>query len=176
MPRDDFVLPPPERSNETSAVPAGSPNPAPTLPDPPDPRPGTTFVVPVAVARPSLVPTPMTAVPQNWTLGEENGAGDGGIGAIGVQYLDNPPRARVQVAPVYPMEAKRDGRTGEVTVEFMVDEHGTVENPRVQKSDDHIFDEAALRAVARWRFEPGLVHGRAVRFRMAVPIVFKLDQ
>jgi outer membrane biosynthesis protein TonB len=38
------------------------------------------------------------------------------------------------------------------------------------------FADAALRAVARWKFEPGLKNGRHVRFRMSVPIMFRIDR
>jgi protein TonB len=44
------------------------------------------------------------------------------------------------------------------------------------RSSDRIFEEAALRAVARWKFEPGRRDGRIVRFKMSVPIVFRLDE
>ena len=33
-----------------------------------------------------------------------------------------------------------------------------------------------LRAVAKWRFEPGRRHGQIVRFRMVVPIHFSLNE
>ena len=45
----------------------------------------------------------------------------------------------------------------------------------VVESSDRVFEEAAVRAVAKWRFEPGRRDGRVVRFRMAVPIVFALN-
>ena len=90
--------------------------------------------------------------------------------------LDGAPRARVQGSPAYPPEARQAGLTGEVVVEFTVDESGAVLDPRTVRSTSRVFDDPALRAVARWRFEPGLRNGRPVRFRMAVPIVFKLDE
>jgi protein TonB len=90
--------------------------------------------------------------------------------------LDGAPRARVQASPAYPPEARQTGLAGEVVVEFTVDESGAVLDPRTVRSTSRVFEEPALRAVARWRFEPGLRGGRPVRFRMAVPIVFKLDE
>ena len=80
------------------------------------------------------------------------------------------------MAPVYPFDAKRNGLTGEVFVEFTVDEEGAVISPRVVRSSDRIFEDATLRAVSRWRFEPGRRANQIVRFRMAVPVVFNLNE
>jgi protein TonB len=43
------------------------------------------------------------------------------------------------------------------------------------RSSSHAFEEPTLRAIAKWRFEPGRRGGQIVRFRMQVPVVFKLD-
>lgn len=97
-------------------------------------------------------------------------------GGISLAELDNPPRARAQIGPIYPAEARSRGQAGEVLVAFTVNEEGHVVNPRVVRSTDAIFDEAARRAVAKWRFEPGRRHGRVVRFNMAVPMVFRVNE
>ena len=55
---------------------------------------------------------------------------------------------------------------------YVVDEAGHVLDPHVVRSSEPIFEAPTLRAVAKWRFEPGQVHGRPVRFRMAVPVAF----
>lgn len=112
--------------------------------------------------------------PFSWGGGGGSGTGFGGI--FDAVTLDRNPNARVQSAPQYPYAARANGAEGEVMVEFVVDEHGRVSGARVVRSTDPIFDEAALRAVAKWRFEPGTVAGRPVRFRMAIPIVFRLDR
>jgi periplasmic protein TonB len=90
--------------------------------------------------------------------------------------LDNPPRTRFQVAPMYPFEGKRDGMRGEVLVEFVVDETGAVHDPHVVRSSHRMFDEPTLRAVSKWKFEPGRRGGRVVRFKMSVPVVFNLNE
>ena len=101
----------------------------------------------------------------------------GGVsaGPVRSDLLDNAPRTRTQIAPVYPYEAKVNGRPGEVVVEFIVDESGRVLEPRVVRSTDPIFEAATVRAVSKWRFEPGRRDGRVVRFRMAVPVAFALN-
>jgi periplasmic protein TonB len=109
--------------------------------------------------------------------GIERGTGEGGFGGVvPTHLLDNTPRARFQAAPIYPFEAKRTGTHGEVHVEFVVDEHGRVTDPRVIHSSNRVFDEATLRAVAKWQFDPGRRHGKAVKFRMTVPVMFNLNE
>lgn len=107
--------------------------------------------------------------------------GDGGPGAsvpggpMDASGLDNPPRASVQTPPAYPPNARATGLGGEVWVEFAVDESGRVRQARVVRSSDPMFDEPTLRAVAKWRFEPGRRHGRPVSFRMVVPVSYHVS-
>jgi protein TonB len=89
--------------------------------------------------------------------------------------LDNPPTTRVQISPDYPHAAKAAGLDGEVWVEFIVDPSGRVHDPAVVRSSDRMFEEATLRAVSKWRFEPGKLNGRPVSFRMSVPVLFHLS-
>ena len=88
--------------------------------------------------------------------------------------LDQAPRVVFQPAPQYPPEMKKKKMQGTVHVLFIVDKDGRVKESRVQKSDNPAFDNAALGAVKRWRFDPGKVGGEAVQFRMRVPITFAL--
>lgn len=90
--------------------------------------------------------------------------------------LDRMPRAKVQVAPNYPFELKRNGVEGTVLIEFQVDATGQVMTARVLRSDHREFEEPTLRAVMKWRFEPGRYNGRAVPFRMQIPVDFHLNQ
>lgn len=169
------VVPPPE-TTESDAAPQGvSETAPPTSPEPPtrDPGPGLTIEVPRAPSAPSI--GPMAAFqPFGRPDGLPNATGFD-TGMIAASQLDNPPRARVQTPPIYPYQAKRDERRAEVIVEFVVDENGRVVSPRVTRSTDTMFDAATLQAVSKWRFDPGTRNGRVVRFRMAVPVVFNLN-
>jgi protein TonB len=89
--------------------------------------------------------------------------------------LDRVPHARLQPAPVYPFALRHQRAEGTVVVEFLVDEMGNVYSPVVLSATTPGFEEAALHAVARWKFEPGSKHGRRVRFRMSVPLVFRIS-
>ncbi len=89
--------------------------------------------------------------------------------------LDNEPRTRVQNAPVYPFSLKANGISGEVIVEFVVDERGRVVNPRILRSTHPDFETATLNAVSKWRFEPGTRRMKPVSFKMVVPVKFNLN-
>ena len=102
--------------------------------------------------------------------GDEESVRLSGPRILDASQLDATPRARSQMPPKYPAEAARESRSGEVWVEFVVIEDGTVRNPRVIRATDSVFVEATLRAIERWRFEPGRRDGRVVRFRLAVPV------
>jgi len=79
-----------------------------------------------------------------------------------------------QPAPQYPPELKKKKIQGTVYVLFIVDQDGRVKEPKVQKSDHPAFEAPALNAVKKWRFEPGKMGGKAVQFRMRVPMTFAL--
>jgi protein TonB len=85
--------------------------------------------------------------------------------------LDQEPRVLYQPSPLLDAAARKQ-TPGSVTVLFVVDQRGRVENPVVQKSSDPALEKAALGAVKQWKFEPGKRNGEPVRFRMRVPITF----
>lgn len=85
--------------------------------------------------------------------------------------LDQKPRVVYQVGPTL-TKALRRRTPAKVNIIFIVDERGRVVEPRVKSSTDPMFDQAALAAVKRWKFEPGKRGGKAVRFRMLQPITF----
>jgi protein TonB len=66
------------------------------------------------------------------------------------------PKLTRSLAPVYPDRAAAAGTEGWVEVEFTVTAKGTTEDPRVtDASPSGVFDQAALNAVRKARFEPG---------------------
>lgn len=176
--RMEEELPRPPDDAEASAAPKLVPD-APVLPRSDEPPPiavERTF----PIARPPVVAVDTSGIAKiiDVPTGIDGGTGKNpwGPSVLSSTLLDNSPRARLQAAPMYPYQAKRDGITGEVLVEFMVDETGAVRDPQVVRSSDRVFEEASLRAVAKWRFEPGRRNGKIVRFRMAVPVVFNLNE
>lgn len=100
------------------------------------------------------------------------GSGGGGDDALfSLADLDQRPRVTYQPSPVL-NAAVRKKAPGTVYIIFIVDERGRVESPIIQKSTDPAFEGPALSALKKWRFEPGKRSGKAVRFRMRVPITF----
>jgi TonB family protein len=80
-----------------------------------------------------------------------------------------------EVPPAYPREAERLGLSGWVDVEFTIATNGTTQDLVVRNAEPlRTFDQAAIDAVKRWRFEPVMRGGAAVEQRAAVRIRFEL--
>lgn len=75
----------------------------------------------------------------------------------------------------YPEMARRAGIEGRVIVQFIVNEQGKVENPRVVRGIGGGCDEEALRVIQKVEFQPGMQRGRPVRVQFSLPIVFRLS-
>lgn len=72
------------------------------------------------------------------------------------------PRILEQVEPVYPYSCAPGARAVEtVTVAFTVTSAGRIAAERIANSTNACFDEAAMNALRRWRFEPRKVDGAA---------------
>ena len=81
--------------------------------------------------------------------------------------------ALLQKKVKYPEMARRAAIEGRVTIQFIVNEQGEVENPRVIRGIGGGCDEEALKAVMTARFKPGMQRGRPVRVQYSLPIVFR---
>lgn len=81
----------------------------------------------------------------------------------------------IQQQIVYPEKARIAGIEGRVIIQFIVNEEGKVENPRVIRGIGGGCDEEALRVVRTARFEPGRQRGKPVRVQFSLPIVFQLQ-
>ena len=81
--------------------------------------------------------------------------------------------ASLQKKVKYPEMARRAAIEGRVTIQFIVNEKGRVENPKVIRGIGGGCDEEALKAVMTARFKPGMQRGRPVRVQYSLPIVFR---
>jgi len=100
-----------------------------------------------------------------------------GLGEIfEMSKVDQIPEVILQVPPDYPYQLHSAGITGEVTVDCIVDFHGDVRNPFTGTSPHPEFGIAAVRAVSKWKFEPGQRRGRAVNTHVQVPIIFSINK
>lgn len=72
----------------------------------------------------------------------------------------------VRVSPLYPQRAAQNGTEGWVQVRFTISESGAVKDPIVvDSSPKGVFDDAALKAITRWRYNPKVEGGIAVERR-----------
>jgi protein TonB len=84
----------------------------------------------------------------------------------------------VRIAPDYPARAAARGIEGWVIVEFTITPTGSVRDPMVIEAQPKgVFDDAALKAIARWRYNPRVEGGVAVeRVGVRTIIRFVLEQ
>jgi protein TonB len=79
-------------------------------------------------------------------------------------------------APKYPRVAQRRNLSGWVSIEFTVAVDGSVRDVEALEAEPaEIFDNAAIRAVERWKFEPIFENGVAVEKRAGVRMMFALE-
>lgn len=83
------------------------------------------------------------------------------------------PAARV--APEYPRQALKRRQEGTVDVELRVNPDGTVADAKILRSDPPgVFDDAALRAIRKWKFKPKMVDDKAVEATGTQRMEFRL--
>jgi periplasmic protein TonB len=108
------------------------------------------------------------------------GPGDGpGIGSGDGEYPGNGvswPRLVQEVKPNYTAAAMRAQVEGMVELEILVLPDGSVGRVNIVRSLDSRFglDDEAIKAVRRWRFDPGRRAGKAVPVRVGVELSFNL--
>ena len=75
----------------------------------------------------------------------------------------------------YPSDAIEKGIQGRVTVGVVIDENGSVTQPKILKSISPSLDKEALRIVSimpKWK--PGTQDGVPVKVKCTFPVIFKL--
>ena len=78
-------------------------------------------------------------------------------------------------APSYPEGiAKEDRIAGVVVVKAIIDEHGNVAEMDLVESLEDAYDQAAMDAIAQWRFEPATLDGKPVSVYYVLTINFRL--
>lgn len=111
--------------------------------------------------------------------------GGGVVGASGGKSMaaggENPglvpaqPLYRENPEPEYPPLARRRQQEGTVVIKALVTREGTVGELALHQSSGHrLLDEAALKGVKGWRFEPGRRGAAAVAMPVLVPVRFGL--
>ncbi|MFC3120348.1 energy transducer TonB [Agaribacter flavus] len=147
----DIVMSEPEDSTQTRVR-------QPPPPPPPPQEPPKAQVVEPEVAEPDANAFSL-AVP-----GIDTGGVGVNIGGFGGQIQDGDATPIFRQDPKYPPEAARDGKEGWVKLSFTINEIGGVEDVEViDAQPKRIFDREAKRALRKWRYNPKIVDGKAVR-------------
>lgn len=89
---------------------------------------------------------------------------------------DGVARPIVRVEPKYPATAARDGKEGWVKLSFSINTQGAVNNIKVVDAEPkRVFEQAARRALAKWKYKPNIVQGTPQpQDDMVVMLDFKL--
>lgn len=97
---------------------------------------------------------------------------------LGIAVGDTDAVPLLRVEPEYPPAALRDGIEGWVRLRFSIGRSGQVKNVVVVDSKPAVvFDEAALRAVRKWKYQPKTVDGQQVeRHGLLVRLTFEVDK
>lgn len=81
-----------------------------------------------------------------------------------------------KVLPAYPPIARQIGAQGPVVLRAVIATDGTVESLRVVSSAHPALNDAALAAVAQWRFRPYLLNGVAVEVEAQITVNFVMSR
>jgi protein TonB len=89
--------------------------------------------------------------------------------------VDSQPTVIGEVKIPYPEEARARGLEGRVVLRILVDETGQVRSVKLVSGPGGGLDEAATKAVARFRFRPAMRKGQPVATEIRYAYTFELD-
>ena len=99
-----------------------------------------------------------------FTIVEEPASFPGGMDALGKFLREN---------MKYPEQARKDGVSGHVYVEFIIEKDGSISDAKVAKGIGAGCDAEAIRIIENSpKWQPGTQNGEIVRQKMMLPIVF----
>ncbi len=76
----------------------------------------------------------------------------------------------------YPQIALENGIQGNVIIEFIVDEHGWINNIKVLQSPDPVLSDAVISVCHKApKWKPGKQRGKAVKQKFTLPVSFKMS-
>jgi TonB family protein len=106
-------------------------------------------------------------------IGPGSGGGTGG-GPFQPGAGIDPPTLVREVKASYTDEARRRAIEGDVVLEIVVRQDGTVGDVRVRHSLGAGLEQKAIEAVRQWKFNPARRHGAAVDVVVDVSVEFKM--
>jgi periplasmic protein TonB len=145
---------------------------------PPKPEPPKTPPPPkmkVETPPPDAVVTPFQMpklnLPTNVSGGPFLGTFTGGDGS---GYSELIPVMRI--SPQYPRQAQRDGISGYVVFELVINPDGTVRSARpVEAKPRGVFESAAMQTIMKWKFKPKIEDGKPVESKGRQKVDFNLE-
>ena len=158
-----------KRDSEMETLSRRKPPPPPSQPPPP---------AKMRVAAES-VQTNMTAmeIPTLNLSAAVSGGPIGGSLATGAAMFDGDLLPLQRIPPQYPRDAARNGITGWVQLEVLVNADGSVRSAKVMDAKPRgIFEASAVQAVMRWKFKPKIKDGKPIEQKGAQKIEFNLNQ
>lgn len=171
------VIPPPPQPEIQAVIPE-KPTALPTvevvvLPQPtPLPEPIT-----VAVATVAIVTTPQNTMPP------ERGDNSSALPGRDVTTVEGKPTAKAEPdylknpEPEYPLAARRRGQEGLVLLNVTVSGAGRATEISLKQSTGYeLLDQAAIKAVREWEFEPARIGSVGVESKIEVPVRFRLNR
>jgi TonB family protein len=81
-----------------------------------------------------------------------------------------------KLTPVYPASAKKDHIQGQVVLEAVISNEGTVQELHVISSPSDDLSQSALQAVAQWRYRPTLLNGDPISVVTDIIVNYTLSQ
>jgi protein TonB len=162
-----------------------------TSPSTPAPKPGAAFAAPAVIPDGIQPELGLDLGGEGGVVGGVEGGIPGGVlgGLLGGTVVELPPPppppakpVRIggnitapnlvhRVEPVYPGVAVSAKVSGTVILESTVDEAGMVTDVRVLRSIQ-LLDQAAIKAVKQWRYEPLVLNGIRAPFILVVTLTF----
>ncbi|KXI29036.1 energy transducer TonB [Paraglaciecola hydrolytica] len=78
------------------------------------------------------------------------------------------------VFPTYPQPLLEQNITHRVVIEFIVNEFGEVEQPKILSQANCEFDQVSLEAISQWKFAPIIEDGKVVRIKARQAFNFEI--
>lgn len=81
-----------------------------------------------------------------------------------------------RIQPEYPKRALRMRQEGVVLLRVLLDDKGIKQDIKLHQASEYaLLNQAALRAVSKWSFDPSIINGKAVKSWVEIPIEFKIQ-
>jgi protein TonB len=81
-----------------------------------------------------------------------------------------------RVQPTYPQRALRMRQEGVVWLHVLISKTGAREDIKLHKPSQYaLLNQAAIKAVKKWTFDPNVINGHAVKSWVEIPVEFKIQ-